>query len=148
MAQPPPDELTPPQPVAVAHASPAIAFALPVEGPTRIVETGRAEYSRPSTTNTIAVATPPAQTLVYGQGEGKQPEPEYPLLARRQGKEGTVVVRFTVGENGRVIVAEPFAPSPWPLLDEAALRVVRERWRFRSGPTRVYDVAIRFNLSK
>src|SRR5947209_5449333 len=49
-AQPPPDDLTPPQPVAVAQPSPAIAFALPVEGPTRIVEASRAEYTRPSAT--------------------------------------------------------------------------------------------------
>jgi protein TonB len=145
---PPPDEMTPPEPVAVAQPSPAIAFALPVEGPTRIVEASRAEYKRPPVTNTPAVAAPPAQTLVYGQGEGKQPEPEYPLPARRQGQEGTVVVRFTVGENGHVVAAETFAPSPWPLLNEAALRVVRARWRFRSGATRVYDVAIRFELSK
>lgn len=142
------DEMTPPEPVAVAQPSPAIAFALPVEGPTRIVEASRAEYTRPPVTNTVAVAAPPAQTLVYGRGEGKQPEPEYPLAARRQGQEGTVVVRFTVGENGRVLTAEAFSPSPWPLLNEAALRVVRERWRFRGGPTRIYDVAIRFNLSK
>jgi TonB family protein len=58
------------------------------------------------------------------------------------------VVRLTVGENGRVLTAEALSPSPWPLLNEAALRAVRERWHFHSGPPRAYDVAIRFNLSK
>ena len=148
---PPPDALTPPpiaQPIAVAKPSPAIAFALPVEGPTRIVDAKRAEYTRPPATNTPAPAFPSAQPLTYGQGEGKQPAPEYPTAARREGQEGTVVVRLTVGENGRVLTAEALSPSPWPLLNEAALRAVRERWHFHSGPPRAYDVAIRFNLSK
>jgi protein TonB len=143
-----PDALVPPLPIAVAQPSAAIAFAIPVEGPTRIVEARRAEYSRPVVTSTPAVAIPAPQPLIYGQGEGKQPGPEYPLASRRQGQEGTVVVRFTVGENGHVVAAEAFSPSPWPLLDDAALRVVRERWRFRAGPARTYDVAIRFSLSK
>jgi TonB family protein len=150
---PPPDALTPPpitQPIAVAEPTAAIAFALPVEGPTRIVDPKRAEYARPSVTNTPAPVSsaPPAQPLTYGQGEGKQPAPDYPPQARREGQEGTVVVRLSVGENGRVVAAEAISPSPWPLLNEAALRAVRERWRFRSGPTRLYDVAIRFELSK
>ena len=66
----------------------------------------------------------------------------------RQGHEGTVVVRLMVSEDGRVSGAEARLPSPWPPLNEAAVRVVRERWRFHSGPARVYDVAIRFELRK
>ena len=88
------------------------------------------------------------QLLIYGQGEGKQPAPEYPLRAIREGQEGTVVVRLAVTESGSVTSAEAFTPSPWPLLNEAAVRVVRDRWHFRSGPPRLYDVAIRFQLSK
>lgn len=151
---PPPDALTPPpiaQPIAVAQPSPAISFALPIEGPTRIVETKRAEYIAPPVTNTPAPASgapPPVHQLTFGQGEGKQPAPTYPPTARRQGQEGTVVVRLTVGADGRVLAAEAALPSPWPLLNEAALSAVHEKWRFRSGPPRLYDVAIRFELTK
>jgi TonB family protein len=150
---PPPDALTPPaiiQPVAVAQPSPAIAFLLPVEGATRVVDFNRAEYSRPVVTNatTPIAAPPPAQSLVFGEGEGRQPAPDYPPAARRQGQEGTVLVRFTVGESGRVLSADAVLPSPWPLLNEAAVRAVRERWRFRNGPTRTYEVAIRFEIVK
>jgi len=147
---PPPDAMTPPsiaQPIAVAQPTPAISFALPVEGPTRIVDARHAEYARSSATNT-GPAKPAAQPLTYGQGEGKQPAPEYPTRAMREGQEGTVVVRLAVNENGRVTTAEAAIPSPWPMLNEAALRAVRDRWHFRAGPPRLYEVAIRFEIAK
>jgi periplasmic protein TonB len=97
---------------------------------------------------TIESVAPPVQTIVYGQGEGRQPAPDYPQRAIREGQEGTAVVRFTVEENGRVSAAELISPSPWALLNGAALRVVRERWRFRPGVLRLYQVSIRFELTK
>jgi periplasmic protein TonB len=151
---PPPEALTPPlllAPIAVAQPDPAIAFALPVDGPFRIVEAQLADDTVPPITNGIVpstAASPSAQPLTFGQGEGRQPAPEYPATARRLGQEGTVGVRLLVGESGRVLSAEAVLPSPWPLLNEAATRAVRERWRFRSGPARVYEVAIRFEIVK
>lgn len=149
----PPDALAPPpmpQPIAVAQPNSAIAFALPVEGPTRIVETKRADYVQPMATNVSAASAPSsiAQPLTFGQGEGKQLAPEYPRQAVRQKQEGVVVVRMLVNPDGRVISAEAVSPSPWPLLNESALRTVRDRWRFRSGPQRLYEVPIRFELTK
>jgi protein TonB len=150
---PPPDALVPPavaQPIAVAPLSPAIAFPIPVEGPARVVDFNRAEYTpRPTATTNASPSMPrPVQALTLGEGEGKQPAPEYPRAAMRLGQEGTVVVRLTVDESGRVTAAEAVSPSPWPVLNEAALRTVRERWRFRSGPVRVYEAPIRFELTK
>ncbi|MCI0534350.1 MAG: TonB family protein [Verrucomicrobiales bacterium] len=133
--------------IAVAEPTPAVAFALPVEAPTRIVEVGEASYARQ--TEPIAPApAPPVQAITYGQGEGRQPAPEYPRQAIREGQEGNVTVRMSVGENGRVLAAEAVSPSPWPLLNESALRAVRQRWRFRPGPLRLYEVSIRFELKK
>lgn len=134
--------------VAVAAPSPAIAFALPVEGPTRVVEARQASYVKPTVPTQAVAATAPVQPLTFGQGEGKQPAPEYPARASRAGQEGTVLVRFTVGENGRVLAAEAASPSPWSLLNESAVRTVRERWRFSPGIVRLYEVAIRFQLTK
>jgi protein TonB len=150
-SQPPPlsEQVVAPQPpplLAVAEPNPAIAFALPVAGPARVVEAPQAGYAQ--TTAGTTTASPPAQTLTFGQGEGKQPAPEYPLRARREGQEGVVGVRFSVNEDGRVLAVETAAASPWALLNEAALRTVRERWRFRAGPPRCYQVSIRFELTK
>jgi len=170
-AEPPPLFAPPtpppaPQLVAVALPSPAVAFALPVEGPARIVELKQAAFVRPAPVQKIVPTGPPGppsnsnqptdnntaapavQTLTYGQGEGRQPAPRYPESARRAGQEGTVVVRLSIGTDGRVLAAEPSAPSPWSALNREALRVVREQWQFQPGPVRLFEVAIRFELKK
>jgi protein TonB len=136
-----------PQPIPVAEPSPAVAFALPVTGPMRVVDVRHAASAQAPSAHAMDVR-PAAQTLVFGQGEGRQPAPEYPARARREGEQGSVTVRFTIGTDGSVLTAEAVAPSPWALLNEAALRVVRERWRFPSGPLRIYDVKIRFTLTE
>lgn len=159
---PPPPDLSQPPPLlaaivppiappltAVAEPVPAIAFALPVDGPVRIVEAKEATYVQQASPVVAApFSAPPVQAITYGQGEGKQPAPQYPARAMREGQEGSVGVRFSVGEDGRVLAAEASAPSPWPLLNESALRAVRERWRFRPGALRIYEVSIRFELNK
>jgi protein TonB len=137
----PADAMAPP-PIAVAEPSAAIAFAVPVEGPTRVVPFDQATYARPSSTTAPAV-----QRLTFGQGEGRQPSPQYPVQAIQQHQEGTVVVRLVVGENGQVSSVEATQPCPWPLLNEAALRGVRQQWRFPPGDLRVYEVAIRFEIA-
>ena len=88
------------------------------------------------------------QTLVFGEGEGQQPKPDYPLYAKRAGQEGTVRICLSVGVDGRVLAAEISSPSPWGAKNRSALSVVREQWRFKPGPVRLYEVAIRFQLTK
>lgn len=149
-----------PAPMPVAPAPPPlipvadhakVSFAVPLAAPTQIVEAAQAVYRTPAE-DTPRATQPVAQVvprqLTYGQGEGKQPAPEYPYRARREGQEGVVTVRFTVAESGRVDQAELSGGSPWQLLNEAALEVVRKRWQFRSGERRVYEVAIRFQLTR
>lgn len=147
---------------AVAEPSPAITFPLPVVGPVRVVEvadtqptaapSGPSTNSVPASTQasvgTPSEGTPAIQPLVFGQGDGRQPAPRYPSRARTAGQEGTVVVRLQVLENGRVSSAVPAQPCPWPLLNDEAVRTVRELWRFRPGPVRLYEVPIRFELGK
>ena len=135
------DAMAPP-PIPVAQPSAAIAFAVPVEGPTRVVPLDQAGYAKPSPRAASAV-----QRLTFGQGEGRQPSPEYPAQAIQQHQEGTVVVRLVVGESGQVSSAEAIQPCPWPMLNEAALRAVRQQWRFPAGGLRVYEVAIHFQIT-
>ncbi len=150
----------------VAAPSAAVAFSVPVEGLTRIVDVNQAAHVRPTVVGptagrgSIAAAPaapkppaaappppgpPPVTHLTLGEGEGRQPPPTYPreaVLARQQ---GTVGVRFTVGEDGHVISAEVIAPS-YPLLNQEALRTIRAKWLFPPGPKRVYEVPIQFQL--
>jgi protein TonB len=147
----PPLVIPPPPPmISVAAPSPTIAFAIPVSMPARVVPAREASFRTVETPPIEAapIPVPVAQPLTFGQGEGRQPAPEYPRQALREGQEGAVTVRMTVGEDGRVLAAEAASPSPWPLLNQAALRVVKSRWRFRPGPVRTYEVAIRFQLKR
>ncbi len=63
---------------------------------------------------------------------GRMPAPNYPAECRRKGQSGTVLVEFTVDTNGRVISAYAKSESPWPLLNNEAVRTVR-RWKFPPG---------------
>ena len=86
-------------------------------------------------------------------GYGTNPLPPYPLVARRLGKEGVVLLEVLVEPDGhaadvRVVRSSGFAP-----LDDSAATTVRERWRFvparRDGApveSRV-TVPIRFRLA-
>lgn len=151
---PPPAALaSAPVPAAIPVAAPSetIAFAVPVDGPVRIVSADQAAHTRfsaPANASGTGAATPAVQTLVFGQGEGRQPAPEYPPHAMNHGQEGAVVVRLTVAPNGRVEQAEAAQPSAWPLLNDAAVRTVRSFWRFPRGALRIYEVTIRFQMSK
>ena len=60
----------------------------------------------------------------------KNPSPEYPLIARRRGFKGTVVLEVLVNRNGRVGDLRVFNSSGYKVLDRAAVESVRE-WIFR-----------------
>ncbi|NOT57411.1 MAG: energy transducer TonB [Deltaproteobacteria bacterium] len=68
---------------------------------------------------------------------GVNPKPPYPVMARRMGVQGTVVLRVHVHADGSVIAAAIARSSGSELLDDSALRTVREQWRF--VPARLND---------
>ena len=71
---------------------------------------------------------------------GVNPKPEYPLLARRMGAQGVVLLRVCVQQDGSVAAIELVHSSGFALLDEVATRTVRDNWRFL--PARRDGVAI------
>lgn len=60
------------------------------------------------------------------------PAPPYPDVARQRGYQGTVIVDAQVNASGNVADVRLFQSSGFPLLDQAALRAVKE-WIFRPG---------------
>jgi len=79
------------------------------------------------------------------------PAPVYPDEARRHRQEGVVLLDVTVGEDGRVESLAIATGSGHPLLDQSALKTVRE-WRFKPATlggihlrSRV-EIPIRFRL--
>jgi TonB family protein len=123
-------------PPATASLTPLNLFVTPATAPVQIVATTRpALESQPR---------PSVQELTLGEGEGQQPQPEYPLEAEIARQTGVVIVRFSVGEDGGVSNVLVKQRCPWPLLNQSALRAVRETWRFPPGPPRLYEVRIVF----
>jgi TonB family protein len=60
------------------------------------------------------------------------PKPRYPMLARRKGYEGTIILRVFVLESGGVGKVELEKSSGYEILDESALKAVKE-WVFTPG---------------
>jgi len=57
------------------------------------------------------------------------PQPHYPDIARREGKEGRVLLRVLVDEEGRTKAIEVNASSGHGMLDQAATEAIK-KWRF------------------
>ncbi|HSM88815.1 MAG TPA: energy transducer TonB, partial [Desulfobacterales bacterium] len=66
--------------------------------------------------------------LVPGEFLAGNPPPRYPLIARRKGWEGTVVIDVHVSNTGWVQEARVDKTSGYTVLDDAALGAVR-KWR-------------------
>jgi len=61
---------------------------------------------------------------------GVNPQPPYPMAARRLGLEGTVVLRVVVAPDGAPASVVVLQSSGHDVLDSSALETVRTRWRF------------------
>jgi protein TonB len=85
-------------------------------------------------------------------GYGSNPRPPYPLVARRLGLEGRVLLDVVVRPDGRAAAVTVRESSGHRVLDSTAADTVRTRWRFipaRRGDTPVEStvtVPIRFQL--
>jgi len=72
-------------------------------------------------------------------------EPNYPEAARKRGEEGRVLLKVEVLANGRVGQVKVEESSGFTLLDEAALRTVRN-WRFKPALKGREEVACWINI--
>ncbi len=83
---------------------------------------------------------------------GLNPKPQYPTMAKRYGYEGLVILNVHVLENGRVGKIELRKSSGYDILDNSALKAVKE-WIFVPGmrngkPASSWVVVpVRFNLT-
>jgi protein TonB len=107
--------------------------------------TRRAETNPSARPGGAAAGTATTLSAAARSAAGQMPPPIYPAEARRKGQSGTVLVEFVVGADGRVISAFPKEPSPWPLLNNEAVRTVR-RWKFPPGAVMKLQRPIVFQL--
>jgi protein TonB len=79
----------------------------------------------PATSAAPPQLVPPSFTAAYLTN----PAPAYPVLSRRMGEEGKVILRVYVNEEGSAARIELRTSSGHPRLDEAAMDAVR-KWKF------------------
>lgn len=73
----------------------------------------------------IGKITPPVFNAAYL----RNPEPVYPVSARRRGEQGTVMLKVLVTREGTAASVSVDKTSGFAVLDQAALEAVR-KWRF------------------
>lgn len=82
----------------------------------------------------------------------QNPQPPYPVMAKRRGESGRVLLRVRVEASRLPSSVEIAKSSGYPQLDESALETVRTRWKFvpaRRGDETIamsVDVPISFTL--
>jgi protein TonB len=138
-------------PESAAPAQPSFTVAQPSVEPTPAPESKpkaiAAPPSPPAPPRETVVTTEPVYNAAY-LGNAK---PRYPLIARRNGVEGTVLVKVLVSKEGRAAKVELERSSGSGALDTAALDAVKS-WRFtpaRRGQENVdmpYVVPVVFKL--
>lgn len=76
----------------------------------------------------------PASAATAGTTTGARasycPAPPYPTAAQRAGREGTVRLRLTIAENGRVTAAHIVESSGRRDFDEAARTTILRQWKY------------------
>ena len=104
----------------------------------------RSPAAAPSATVSAPVQYPPRPMV-------DNPRPRYPMLARRRGQQGSVLVRLNVDARGAASAVRVISSSGVASLDEAARDAV-SRWRFeparRGGRAEAatVDVPVEFRL--
>ena len=135
---PPPDTPTDvPQVAAVlAAADPTtVAFAVPVQGAVAIAP--QAHLASPPPLVTHMPTGPTRFNPNAGNADGgSYPPPMYPPIAERNHYEGTVTIEIMVDPVGQITSTKVQKSSGFSVLDEAALEVVKKRWRFPQGQNR------------
>ncbi len=132
-----PQPTPPPEPVApVAVASEGVPAPQTIASPPPAPERGDDSSATPGRDATTAEGNP---TATAQPDYLKNPEPVYPLAARRRHQEGLVILNVRVSLTGRALNVSLKQSSGYPLLDDAALTQVRA-WEF--APARIGNLAV------
>jgi len=89
---------------------------------------------KPSPSKFTAKQSPPMSAPIKIDTEPaliSNPRPPYPAQARKNGLEGTVYIKISIDISGKISSASLLRSSGHQELDAAALKTVKEKWRFR-----------------
>jgi protein TonB len=119
--------------------------AKPANKPAAKPQRSSAMAGNPSAGNNASTNGAATMSNAARLAAGRMPAPRYPSEARSKGQAGTVLIEFTVDPSGRVSSAHIASPCPWSVLNEEALRAVRN-WKFPPGSVMTFKKPIVFKL--
>lgn len=146
LATPPSQPYTQPKPQRTPRNQSAKAEDLATTTPAEAASTSATSTRAP--TSAAGNPKPGTPSLVEPSADAdylKNPPPVYPRASRRQGEQGTVVVRVFINTEGLPEKTEIRSTSGFPRLDQAAQEAV-QRWRFVPGRRSGTPEAMWFNI--
>ncbi|TXI58704.1 MAG: energy transducer TonB [Limnohabitans sp.] len=130
------------------HPSPVVTQAVPSEAAPVVPAAASAATTAPAAAANQRPNTTPSPVVSLPSSDAdylNNPAPAYPRMSRRQGEQGTVVLRVFINTEGRADKAEIRTSSGYSRLDEAALETVK-RWRYVPGKRAGVPEAMWFNV--
>ena len=142
--QQPQKRQAPPTPLPVATPEPAPAPAAPMGQST--AQPAAPVMAAPAATGPATPTAPSRVELPSSDAAYlNNPKPSYPVLSKRLGEQGKVVVRVLIGVDGTAQQAEIRTSSGYDRLDQAALTTVL-KWRYVPGKRGGVPEAMWFNV--
>ena len=98
------------------------------------------------------VITPPKSSATYKIGSEKNPHPTYPLIARKKGWEGRVVLQTDVDKQGNVKFIRILESSGFKVLDDISIETLKT-WKFKPAKLGnkfvddIVDIPVKFVLT-
>lgn len=129
--EPAPQDVPVDTPQVVTVAAPAdapVAFAVPVQGAVIVAKETRFATPPPPVTHAPAGPTKFDPNAASG---GSYPPPDYPVLAQAHQYQGTVTLEIFVDPAGKITSVKVRKSSGFSILDDSALKKVKDHWRFQ-----------------
>ena len=98
------------------------------------------------------VMTPLKSSATYKIGSEKNPHPTYPLIARKKGWEGRVVLQTEVDKQGNVKFIRILESSGFKVLDDISIETLK-KWKFKPAKLGnkfvddIVDIPVKFVLT-
>ena len=108
------------------------------------------KFSLPQKSSNII--TPLKSSATYKIGSEKNPHPIYPLIARKKGWEGKVVLQTDVDKQGNVKFVRILESSGFKVLDDISIETLK-KWRFKPAKLGnkfvddIVDIPVKFVLT-
>ena len=99
------------------------------------------------------IVTPPKSSATYKIGSEENPHPTYPLIARKKGWEGRVILQTNVDKEGNVKYIRILESSGFKVFDDVSIQTLKT-WKFKPAKMGnkyvddIVNIPVKFVLTK